>query len=221
MLSSVSCNIAYEIYLFWVFGLFWLFMPMIVKGYSLCTGPYGRFYRAKYNIYPFQIVMINKAFLSINNSSDFSATLEQQLVKTSLNNIHKLMLLAPYDPNDYITLGINFSTTEQIMNYFPILEDKFRTNCFSMMPFNNTSVILNGSFFNHSCDSNLCYIGLFGYIFFVANRFIKKGEELTISYASFDSDTKYTERQAQLSKVWHFTCNCSKCQSEMIQNGTA
>lgn len=73
-----------------------------------------------------------------------------------------------------------------------------------------------GSFFNHSCESNVNYasdMGIFGSdVYFFAARDIAAGEELTIGYC--ESDAPREARQHALSGQYSFTCTCPKCVAE-------
>ena len=66
---------------------------------------------------------------------------------------------------------------------------------------------------NHSCDPNIEWRSVDGTarIEFVALRVIMAGEELFISY--IDQSLPFPERQAELFRLYGFTCTCTKCRS--------
>ncbi|KAI0843567.1 SET domain-containing protein [Hypoxylon sp. FL0890] len=72
-------------------------------------------------------------------------------------------------------------------------------------------LFLNASRFNHSCDNNVIYsaMGIPGYWVAVANREIKKGAELTISYIPLYHLRE--KRQRILLETWCFRCLCNRC----------
>jgi len=206
--------------IYWVFSLLWLCMPLVIDACVLHYGPFGRFYRARYNILPFQIVMIEKSFFSIMRTKNFFNVFRQELDKANADTINKIMTLAPTATTEKIEL--NEETRKKtisafITTHFSVLTRKFSTNCFLMRPFNRHALIFKGSFFNHSCDSNLWYICVFGYVVFFSNRFIKKGAEMNITYQAFSKNVDYVERREYLESTWNFVCTCPKCTLEMKQ----
>ena len=68
------------------------------------------------------------------------------------------------------------------------------------------------SFFNHSCDNNVCYEGIGDFIFCFAIKDINKGDELTISYIS--SSENYNKRKEKLDN-WGIICKCNYCQHDI------
>uniref|UniRef100_A0A061RAT9 Set domain containing protein with a cysteine cluster at the c-terminus n=1 Tax=Tetraselmis sp. GSL018 TaxID=582737 RepID=A0A061RAT9_9CHLO len=74
-------------------------------------------------------------------------------------------------------------------------------------------VFVAASFFNHSCSPNcIAHTGI-DEVEVRANRDIRAGEELNISY--IDEDLPRSERQRLLSRFF-FTCRCSRCEEEAI-----
>lgn len=78
------------------------------------------------------------------------------------------------------------------------------------------------SYLNHSCDPNLMalYPHLAGHVTaFIAGKSIKKDDELFYRY---DSTTENLhERRKNLHKLYHFWCNCSRCQAELSKAWTS
>jgi len=78
------------------------------------------------------------------------------------------------------------------------------------------------SYLNHSCDPNVMalYPHLVGHATaFVAGKPIKKDEELFYRY---DTTTENLhERRKKLHKLYHFWCNCSRCQAELSKAWTS
>lgn len=74
------------------------------------------------------------------------------------------------------------------------------------------------SFFNHSCAPTVKKTRKGRSWEFYALRDIKAGEELCISYIGGDEKLTLSERQAKLKKGWYFSCQCTKCLSEMSGN---
>lgn len=52
---------------------------------------------------------------------------------------------------------------------------------------------------------------LLGKLYIVSNRYVKAGEELTISYVECTNPENPTERQTRLYRQYGFTCDCSFC----------
>jgi SET domain-containing protein len=69
-----------------------------------------------------------------------------------------------------------------------------------------------GSLINHNCSSNAKVRFEDGYnkLIIKAEKFIKKGEEITISYVGGN----YSERQNRLKMQYGFNCNCKTCLSK-------
>lgn len=82
-----------------------------------------------------------------------------------------------------------------------------REDCFGR------EVYLRISYVNHSCDPNARVTGGKGTAGVVAERLIRKGEEINISY--FDSNVPVSTRQKYLRKHYRFSCACSRCAAEL------
>lgn len=72
------------------------------------------------------------------------------------------------------------------------------------------AVGLFGSLFNHSCDPNIMRISFEGKIVFMANRPIKAGEQLFITYSFNFPDAERIYRQKSL-KGFNINCKCEAC----------
>jgi len=68
------------------------------------------------------------------------------------------------------------------------------------------------SFISHSCNPNLMIFGIGNFIFSIADKNIKKNEELTTFY--IENDKVFTQRQNDLFLHYGFKCDCSLCQIE-------
>jgi len=66
---------------------------------------------------------------------------------------------------------------------------------------------------SHSCDPACFFaIGENGALVLRSRAWLKKGDELTISYLADDDVPKHTAiRQQKLQHSWHFKCACSRC----------
>jgi hypothetical protein len=86
--------------------------------------------------------------------------------------------------------------------------EKFSRNAFSFHNGQSVILLFKGTLFNHSCHPNVIYFQKDNQMYFVTNRKISQGEELTISYAN--SYKKPFQRQGVLLK-YGFICTCSVC----------
>ena len=68
------------------------------------------------------------------------------------------------------------------------------------------------SFFSHSCDSNIMILGIGNFIFSIADKNIKKNEELTTFY--IENDREFIKRQNDLFLNYGFKCDCVLCKIE-------
>lgn len=77
------------------------------------------------------------------------------------------------------------------------------------------------SFINHSCVPNAFYHGIGDCIIISAQKAIKKGEEVTISYSSCLDE--FETRQQKLKETWGFTCECKLCcyEKDALRNSQA
>lgn len=100
------------------------------------------------------------------------------------------------------------------------LGSRIDSNCFGM--YSNRGkredcfgreVYLRISYVNHSCDPNARVTGGKGTAGVVAERLIRKGEEINISY--FDANVPVSTRQKYLRKHYRFSCACSRCAAEL------
>ena len=94
------------------------------------------------------------------------------------------------------------STTKSLARFF--------TNC---MGVNESVVILDGSYFNHSCRPNIVLDSNDSAtsVRFRAARQISKGEELCFSYIGKELLWPKAKRQGILQKNWAFKCLCTAC----------
>jgi tetratricopeptide (TPR) repeat protein len=78
----------------------------------------------------------------------------------------------------------------------------------SMKEKDGTGLWITSSFFNHSCISNTSSWFLGDLMAIVNTRFIKAGEEVTVSYVSARDSLKDRRKAMQ---SYNFTCNCELC----------
>lgn len=74
-----------------------------------------------------------------------------------------------------------------------------------------TAILFQGNLFNHSCDPNINFEieKKTGKYIFIANKLIKKNEELVDNYININ--LPYIERQTRLLHQYGFKCKCIKC----------
>jgi SET domain-containing protein len=154
-----------------------------------------------------EIILMEKPFLIWNKKIKLDETTKKQL-----KSINKLMNLAPFTKYTNITLS-------NIKSYTKTIYNKIKTNAFTyrgkLMNRNISCLLYFGSFFNHSCDSNIHYYQRFGKFYFVAIKDISIGEELCISYINgYNKDLM--SRQEKLMN-WNFICDCKKCNHDKLQ----
>ena len=75
------------------------------------------------------------------------------------------------------------------------------------------SVVLISSFINHSCSPNVWWKHKQNRMKMTTIRFIKKGEEVNITYGPFKSQS-FQIRQHRLQYSYYFTCHCQFCMKE-------
>ena len=68
------------------------------------------------------------------------------------------------------------------------------------------------SFISHSCNPNIMIFGIGNFIFAIADKNIKKNEELSTFY--IENDKVFTQRQNDLFLNYGFKCDCALCQIE-------
>ena len=68
---------------------------------------------------------------------------------------------------------------------------------------------LEPSYFNHSCEPNCGRVVLGDFMFVFCIAVVNEGDECCLAY--IDTTQTRQERKAQLSKGWHFDCQCSAC----------
>lgn len=94
-----------------------------------------------------------------------------------------------------------------------LFSDCFSTKIFIYDELSTASgVFCNTSFFSHSCDPNIMILGIGNFIFSIADKNIKKNEELTTFY--IENDREFTQRQNDLFINYGFKCNCTLCEIE-------
>lgn len=77
-----------------------------------------------------------------------------------------------------------------------------------------TALVYKGSLFNHSCDPNTFWGFNNGYFVVKASKFIRQGEELSITYGPSCWMSSYPERQKTLKMRYFFDCQCSACKKD-------
>ncbi|RWS27658.1 SET and MYND domain-containing protein (SMYD)-like protein [Leptotrombidium deliense] len=80
---------------------------------------------------------------------------------------------------------------------------------------NGIGIYIGGSFFCHSCGCNCDRITIGKQLVVVANRNIKAGEEITITYGPSYKSMSFFERQAYLESHYHFKCKCNACVNKL------
>jgi SET domain-containing protein len=71
----------------------------------------------------------------------------------------------------------------------------------------------SASYFNHSCDPNIAKVRQGRTVLFVTSKEVQAGDELCISYGHTERPVE--ERRRVLRDWWGFSCNCSRCISEL------
>lgn len=101
------------------------------------------------------------------------------------------------------------------------LGSRIDSNCFGMYSDRGKredcygrEVYLRISYVNHSCDPNARMTAGSGVAGVVAERAIRRGEEVNISY--FDSNMPVSTRQKYLKKHYRFSCKCARCAAELV-----
>ena len=94
------------------------------------------------------------------------------------------------------------------------LYDILATNAFELLPYESPSpagLFLNASRLNHSCVPNAdhYFTSSSGYKTVFANRALRAGEEITISY--IDHTQPRARRARNLKRAWGFECRCPAC----------
>lgn len=83
------------------------------------------------------------------------------------------------------------------------------TNIYSQI---GSSMLAFGSLFSHSCNPNIDIVTLDNKMVFFANRPIKAGEPLFISYGpSFEKDHRVQRREKL--RIYDFHCDCDACKN--------
>ncbi|KAK9322061.1 hypothetical protein V1517DRAFT_324515 [Lipomyces orientalis] len=77
-----------------------------------------------------------------------------------------------------------------------------------------SSIFPSASYFNHSCDPNVIKTRTGRQMHFTTSRFVKKGEELCISYGMMLTMAAKA-RQDLLQEQWYFKCGCGRCTIEL------
>ncbi len=121
--------------------------------------------------------------------------------------------------NDFID-KLNKKEQELFLTFMPYKGDlikKYICNAFSINGNkNNTCILFESRFFNHSCIPNVYFIFNLtkNEIQFISNRKILQNEELTISYINNPNNYTLLERRSHLYYQYNFFCNCDKCIDE-------
>ena len=68
------------------------------------------------------------------------------------------------------------------------------------------------SLFNHNCSPNTTNLGIGDFVLLMSNKFIKKGDEITILYLS--KFKNYEARTELFKKIYNFECDCILCEIE-------
>jgi hypothetical protein len=77
----------------------------------------------------------------------------------------------------------------------------------------------SASYFNHSCALNVGKKRVGRAWEFVAERDVREGEELSITYLSGEERSmSWGNRVALLKKNWGFECGCARCSAESLQS---
>lgn len=156
-----------------------------------------------------------------NISNDFAKT----------GFLNKFMKLSLRDQSDIMLLHNCREEKFQSMDWSPgkrpngcTLAGKFVTNRFRISS-SLTGIYFRCSFLNHSCQPNCSFQVLsdedpvsleYRRLIIWANRDIKAGDELTISY--IPRSTLFEERQSFLFWCYGFKCVCSRCAEEKARS---
>lgn len=123
----------------------------------------------------------------------------------------QLLSVVPIPLLDYVTPAILFEiTARDSHNSFGI-----RSLSDDGSEFFGFGVWAAASYWNHSCAPNVRKRRVNRTWYFEADRDIKSGEELRITYLSGDERALgLKERRDRLRRGWGFTCDCEKCKVE-------
>ena len=151
-----------------------------------------------------------------------------------IDNINHLIECIKKSPLDYIEFFILYNGDNLIENYKERMEN-LPENLLSILnkeliekifKHNRYTTIRNFyyiykvgigiwrylSLFNHSCIPNTSIIGIGDFVFVIANKLIKKGEEITILYLS--NPKHYNTKTRYLKNEYNFECDCPICKEE-------
>ena len=150
-----------------------------------------------------------------------------------LNNLIKILKKSPLDYKEFFVLfnGNNLKQNyeeriknlpEDLLSIFNIelIENIFKINKFiTLRQFYYNNKIGIGlwkflSLFNHSCLPNTTNLGIGDFIIVTANKQIKKGEEITISYLKIPIYNLNNVRKNLIKNIYNFDCNCLLCEIE-------
>ena len=148
-----------------------------------------------------------------------------------LNNLIKILKKSPLDYKEFFILynGDNLieNYNERLENLpenllsiinIDLIEKICRYNKYTSIrniyyPYKvSTGIWRYFSLFNHSCLPNTINFGIGDFVFVIANRLIKKGEEINILYLS--TPKLYNINKNMLKNIYNFECNCLLCESE-------
>lgn len=152
------------------------------------------------------------------------------LTDADQTKIDQFKSLLPYDLENYHIDKNNFeeelnslktSKTYYIYKYLidncstyelQLYLGKFLCNAFGFGLYSKPCILLESTYFNHSCSPNVLFGSYEQYgmqqMHFITCKNIQEGEELTISYIDFTLNKK--GRQDAL-KQYNFTCKCERC----------
>ena len=151
----------------------------------------------------------------------------------NINNLIKIIKKSPLDYKDFFilyngeNLKLNYEERARILPddllsllNIELIENIFKFNKFcSLRYFSTLNKMGVGlwkylSLFNHSCLPNTINLGIGDFIIVKANRQIKKGEEINLSYET--NSKHYTRRKKLLKNIYNFECDCSLCKIEKL-----
>ncbi|KIM75022.1 hypothetical protein PILCRDRAFT_13960 [Piloderma croceum F 1598] len=89
-----------------------------------------------------------------------------------------------------------------------------------------SALYLVSAYASHSCapSTRPSFSSGTSELYLVANRVLKKGDEITVSYVDSTQHAGETttdarrRRRMELARGWRFACSCTRCQSELLDN---
>lgn len=162
-----------------------------------------------------EALQYEEQILNLLDSSELDKYRRYPYLVDSYVNIYKFIrLVAPSELLPFVTTQIVRDIIgKNLTNAFGIWSPT--TSETEDREFFGFGVYPSGSFFNHSCDSNVTKKRTEASYEYVTTRDIEAGEELCISYGILPTDSVAERRKAL--REWFFECGCKKCVEESLE----